>query len=90
MTKTVLHAYVQGKVQGVWFRDSTKKQAERLGITGWVCNLPDGRVEVLACGEVAAIEQLHVWLKHGPPLAEVEEVIVEMLPWQVHVTFVIL
>lgn len=74
-----IHCYVSGKVQGVWFRASTKEEAEKLGLQGWVKNLPDGRVEVLACGDDAQIEQFHQWLHQGPKLAQVEEVILEDL-----------
>jgi len=66
---------VHGRVQGVWFRDSTRKEAERLGITGYAINLPDGNVEVLACGLQEAIDLLEAWLHEGPPLARVERVV---------------
>ncbi|HZH43880.1 MAG TPA: acylphosphatase [Lysobacter sp.] len=65
---------IAGRVQGVFFRASTREQAERLGLRGHARNLPDGRVEVLAAGDAAAIEQLAAWLAHGPPLARVERV----------------
>lgn len=66
--------FVSGKVQGVWFRASTREQALALGLRGHACNLVDGRVEVLAVGDEAAIEQLAQWLKHGPPMARVDAV----------------
>jgi acylphosphatase len=62
---------VEGRVQGVWFRESTRQQAVRLGITGHAVNLPDGSVEVLACGSHEAVEELARWLRDGPPLARV-------------------
>lgn len=65
---------VSGKVQGVWFRASTREQAQRLGLTGHALNLADGRVEVLACGEAAALEALERWLWQGPELARVSAV----------------
>jgi acylphosphatase len=65
---------VSGRVQGVFFRASARKQALILGLTGWVHNLPDGRVEVLACGEQTKQDALHNWLKVGPPHAAVEDV----------------
>lgn len=65
---------VSGRVQGVWFRASTRDQARRLGVTGWARNLHDGRVEVLACGDAAAVEALCDWLWDGPPLAQVTQV----------------
>ena len=65
---------VSGKVQGVFFRASTREQAQRLGLRGHARNLPDGRVEVLAVGADAAIQQLEQWLQHGPPSARVDHV----------------
>ena len=62
---------VSGKVQGVFYRASTGEQARRLGITGYAKNLPDGRVEVLACGEEAKVRDLIDWLWKGPPAAKV-------------------
>lgn len=70
---------VSGKVQGVWFRASTREQAERLGISGHAINLADGRVEVVACGSAAALDELANWLAHGPPLARVDNVTSEAL-----------
>ena len=63
---------VSGKVQGVWFRASTRQEAVRLGLRGSATNLDDGRVEVLAAGDAAAIDELEKWLRHGPPLARVD------------------
>jgi acylphosphatase len=80
--KMCVHCYVTGKVQGVWFRASTAEQAKRLAITGWARNLPDGRVEVLACGEREKIAELVEWLKVGPPLASVTDFSSEELPVQ--------
>lgn len=65
---------VYGRVQGVWFRDSTRAEARRLEITGHAINLPDGSVEVLACGTPAALHALESWLHEGPPLASVTRV----------------
>ena len=65
---------VEGRVQGVWFRESTRQQAKRLQISGHAINLPDGRVEVVACGESAAVDELAAWLRHGPRLARVTAV----------------
>ena len=69
-----LRCLVAGRVQGVWYRGSTQRQALALGITGSARNLPDGRVEVLACGDEAALQQLQDWLWQGPPAAEVTDV----------------
>ncbi|GAB3386824.1 acylphosphatase [Lysobacter fragariae] len=65
---------VKGKVQGVWFRASTREQADALGLRGHARNLADGSVEVLAVGEPAAIDQLARWLQRGPPMARVDDV----------------
>ncbi len=66
--------YVSGRVQGVWYRGSTQREAENLGVTGYACNLPDGRVEVLACGSRQAVDALCDWLLQGPPHAVVSDV----------------
>lgn len=63
---------VAGHVQGVFFRASTREQAQQLGITGYARNLPDGRVEVVACGTDTQLDALHGWLRRGPPQAVVE------------------
>lgn len=65
---------ISGKVQGVWFRASTREQAQRLELRGHARNLDDGRVDVLAVGDVEAIEALARWLAHGPPDARVDAV----------------
>src|SRR3546814_4494155 len=65
---------VSGKVQGVFFRASTREQAQRLGLRGHARNLPDGRVEVLAAGDADAIDALATWMQHGPPQAREEAV----------------
>ena len=65
---------VYGRVQGVWFRDSTRREAQRLAIVGHAINLPDGNVEVLACGTPEALRELETWLQSGPPLASVSRV----------------
>lgn len=65
---------ISGRVQGVFFRVSTRDVAVPLNIKGHAVNLPDGSVEVLACGEAAALEQLEHWLHEGPPMASVESV----------------
>ncbi len=69
-----IHVLVSGIVQGVWFRQSTKQVADSLGIRGYAKNLPDGKVEVLACGSGDAIEKLIDYLHQGPENARVEEV----------------
>jgi acylphosphatase len=74
LDQVIRHFLVFGKVQGVYFRDSTRLEAERLGIRGIARNLPDGSVEVLAHGPAAAVEELRAWLLRGPPRARVLEV----------------
>ncbi|MHB8534427.1 MAG: acylphosphatase [Sulfuricaulis sp.] len=71
------HFLISGRVQGVFFRATTEAVARRLGVTGWVRNLPDGRVEVLACGEEAKLGELEQWLRQGPPRAQVERVVAQ-------------
>ena len=80
--KICINCFVSGKVQGVWFRASTQKEAQKLGVTGWVRNLPDGRVEVMACGPKDRIEKLKLWLQRGPELAEVADLQCQEVPWQ--------
>ena len=63
---------VSGRVQGVFFRASTRTEALRLGLSGYARNLPDGRVEVHAEGDAAAIATLEQWLRKGPPMARVD------------------
>ncbi len=75
--KACAHILVSGRVQGVFFRDHARKWAASLGITGWVRNLADGRVEVMAEGEREKIESLVGRLEEGPPLAMVENVDVD-------------
>jgi len=65
---------IEGRVQGVWFRDSTRREAVSLGVSGWVRNRPDSSVEVLAEGAEAEVEKLISWCQHGPPAADVRRV----------------
>ena len=65
---------ISGRVQGVFFRQSTRRQAEPLGLAGHALNLADGRVEVVACGSPAALDQLERWLQRGPEAARVDAV----------------
>ena len=69
--------FISGRVQGVLFRDFTQRRASSLGVTGWVKNLSDGRVEVLAEGEKDKIIELMENLKRGPRMARVEDLDVE-------------
>lgn len=73
----VAHVYISGFVQGVGYRQFVKKNAKKLGINGWVKNLPDGRVEAIFQGAKEGIEKMIEFCKKGPFLSEVEEVQVE-------------
>lgn len=64
---------LQGRVQGVFFRKSTKKTAENLSISGWIRNLSTGEVEILAIGNKKAINDFTKWLKIGPKFARVDK-----------------
>jgi len=65
---------VHGRVQGVFFRASTQREAQRLGLDGWACNLHDGTVLVIARGPRDGVDALQQWLQQGPPLAHVSRV----------------
>lgn len=71
------HIFVRGRVQGVFFRDHTRRWALSLGLTGWVRNRDDGRVEVMVEGDQEAIESLITRLEEGPPFSRVEDVKVD-------------
>jgi acylphosphatase len=69
---------VAGRVQGVWFRESCREQAVALGVTGWVRNLADGRVEAVLEGPAAAVERVVQWCHDGPSRAHVERVVIRV------------
>lgn len=73
---------VTGRVQGVFFRASTQTTARDLGISGYAINRPDGSVEVLACGAAAKLDQLQLWLRDGPPMAQVSNIAVEQVDFR--------
>lgn len=75
-----VRCYVSGRVQGVFFRASTRERARSLGLAGEVSNLPDGRVVVTACGSQAALDALQQWLWEGPSQAVVSDVQCEACP----------
>ena len=75
--KTRVHLFISGAVQGVFFRDSAKQVAQSIGITGYVRNLQDGRVELVAEGELDSVDKLVQWCHKGPPAAIVESVTIE-------------
>ncbi|HEX9179579.1 MAG TPA: acylphosphatase [Burkholderiales bacterium] len=62
-----------GRVQGVWYRESMRMEAERLGVTGWVRNRSDGSVEAVVQGSPAAVDAIIDWARHGPDLARVTD-----------------
>jgi acylphosphatase len=67
MTPTRLHVFITGRVQGVFFRANTQSKAQELGLTGWVRNLRDGRVEAVFEGPRPAVEAVLAWCQKGPP-----------------------
>lgn len=87
MQSVCVRYFVSGRVQGVWFRAGAQEAARALGLTGWVRNLPDGRVEVLACGEQPVLAAMRAWLHQGPEGADVTLVTEETLPFENHAQF---
>ena len=82
--------HVTGKVQGVFFRASTREEAQRLGLRGWVRNEADGSVRIEAEGDEPALEQLVAWCQHGPAQAQVSNVAVQMGEVEGHENFRVL
>lgn len=76
---TCVRCIVSGRVQGVWFRQTTRQQAQALGLTGRAVNLSNGDVEVIACGDQQALQQLQNWLWEGSPMSQVSKVTCEIL-----------
>lgn len=74
MADVRIRMIIEGRVQGVWFRDSTRRQALALGVTGWVRNRPDGAVEVVAEGTEDSVRRLSAWGHRGPSAARVTRV----------------
>ena len=70
-----MHYLVSGRVQGVAYRASARDAARRLGLTGWVRNTVQGKVELIACGDAAALEEFEGWLWQGPVQAQVTDVV---------------
>ena len=73
MEEKQIHAVIRGRVQGVFFRDNTRREAIRYGITGWVRNCTDGSVETVMSGTEKAIAHMELWLTHGEPPAQVSQ-----------------
>lgn len=90
MNQICIHCYVSGRVQGVFYRAHTHEKATVLGLTGWVRNLKDGRVELLACGPSESVKKLEEWLWEGSPGAAVENVLIEQQPYEHHSQFSVL
>jgi len=67
---------VTGQVQGVFYRDSCRREARARGVAGWVCNRPDGGVEAVFEGPAGAVKELVAWTRVGPPHASVADVVV--------------
>jgi acylphosphatase len=77
MEKIHARVWISGKVQGVGYRYSTVMQAQKSGVTGWVRNLPDGRVEAVFEGDREAVDAMIKWCDRGSPAAVVRDVVVE-------------
>ncbi|MDP6558514.1 MAG: acylphosphatase [Candidatus Binatia bacterium] len=77
-----VHLIIQGRVQGVFFRNSTQEEATRLKLKGWVRNCPDGSVEALAEGKKRDIEEWIHWCRNGPPRARVLNVNIRWNPYE--------
>ena len=75
------HVVIHGLVQGVWFRASTKEEADRIGVSGWVRNLADGSVEALFEGETKKVEEIVGWCHRGPSGAQVSSVELSWEPY---------
>ena len=78
---------IYGKVQGVWYRASTQRKAEELGLKGFVQNMPDGSVYVEASGNEKQLKALEDWCKEGPPFAKVTSIAVEDIEIQLFPNF---
>lgn len=77
-----MHLIIEGRVQGVWFRESTRREAVALKLTGWVKNRPDGTVEAVIEGPEQEVNQLVVWCHQGPPAARVSGIRKDQETWQ--------
>lgn len=79
MTVRSVHVYIEGRVQGVWYRGWTRQTASRLGLQGWVRNLRDGRVEAIFCGPSDKVALMLQRCASGPPLAKVTNIVLDEL-----------
>jgi acylphosphatase len=82
MTKIRGHIFIRGRVQGVFFRENTRRQAQSRGVMGWVKNLDDGRVEAVFEGDESAVKALVEFCQQGPKGASVDTVTVEWAPFE--------
>lgn len=73
-TRERAHVHVSGRVQGVFFRDAAHQEARRLGLGGWISNLPDGRVEAVFEGDPGGVGEMLRWCERGPEQASVQDV----------------
>ena len=80
--KARVHVLIEGRVQGVFFRASTRDEARARGLSGWVRNLADGRVEAVFEGDKAVVENMLAWCRKGPPYAYVDQVDIDWQPYQ--------
>ena len=90
MPKMAIHAFISGRVQGVWFRAFTREQAQKNTVNGWARNLADGRVEVHLEGSITAVEAVLTALHKGPRLANVKALTKEQTNYQHYKNFQIL
>ncbi|MEJ5365193.1 MAG: acylphosphatase [Desulfosoma sp.] len=82
MEKKRVHVWISGRVQGVFYRAYTQDAARSQGVTGWVRNLPDGRVEAVFEGDARAVDAMVQWCHRGSPLSRVDRVDVQEEPYQ--------
>ena len=80
--KARVHVWIEGRVQGVFFRAATRDEAQARGLSGWVRNLPDGRVEAVFEGDRQVVENMLVWCRKGPPYAYVDQIDIDWQPCQ--------
>ena len=77
-----LHVLIEGRVQGVFFRASTRDEARARGLAGWVRNLADGRVEAVFEGDRPVVENMIAWCRKGPPYAYVDQIDIDWQPYR--------
>ncbi len=80
MSEKTVHLVIRGRVQGVWYRDSMRREAEKQGVSGWVRNRADGSVEAVFAGPAATVDEMVRWCEHGPANAEVSGIEVTDAP----------